>query len=143
MKPSIILSSIAIGFGALACSSNVQNTEPFTTTAISRVAGIVTDANGTALDSVRVFVVLPNSAGYAGGQAVTNSAGRYSLDVLRMYQIGTPLTPDTIRVEVSAQQLKGPNANVAAGTIKSNQVLTFSRNVESPPTQQLDIKFQR
>jgi len=144
MKPSVVLMSIGIGFGAFSCSSNsVQNTAPFTTIAISRVSGIVTDANGTGLDSVRVFIVLPNSAGYAGGQAVTNSAGRYTADVLRMYQVGNPTIPDTVRVEVSAQLLKGPNANSAAGTVRSNKVLTFSSNIESPPTQQLDIKFQQ
>ena len=139
MKYFILL--LGVVGAAAACSDNPSNTEPFGVAAISRLTGTVTNSDGRPLDSVRIFVSVPNSiyAGYATAQTLTNSAGKYVVDVQRMRQLGDPPTPDTVRVEIEAYSVKRRSADGPIPTISVSHVLTFSSNLQTPPVTQLDF----
>ncbi|MEP6781016.1 MAG: hypothetical protein ABJC26_14065 [Gemmatimonadaceae bacterium] len=141
MKRSRMLWALVAIFGMSACSKEQYHTAPFGVIAASRITGVVSAANGKALASIRVFVAIPNSeqAGYASAQAVTNSAGRYVIDVRRMNQLGSAPIPDTLRVQISAQLDNAPTSPI----VKTERLLTFSGNIAAPPTQQLDLRFDQ
>ncbi|MEP6781073.1 MAG: hypothetical protein ABJC26_14355 [Gemmatimonadaceae bacterium] len=94
---NIPLLNVVILLTAAACSSpscSFINDSPIVT-ATSTFGGIVTDAQGNPLQSVRIGIGMP--ATYLYGPAFTDAKGNF---IVRLARIGGPkLSPDTVRAQ--------------------------------------------
>jgi hypothetical protein len=114
--------------GLAGCRSDT--TGPFGITHTSRVVGTVSTPAGAPIDSVRVFIRIPDRAGfaYAVTPAMTNRDGKFSYVVQRMRAPTFIAEPDTVTVEVQGEVLKKAYYQPDGTSTKGSSVvrLTFS-----------------
>lgn len=135
----------AIAFiGTAACNQQQpQGTEGFTVFATAKVVGTVTNAAGDRLDSVRVFVEIPESVriNYGSAYAISDRNGNYSFQVERMAPSSVTGGPDTLRVKFYTNSIKRGATPTEQSPVISSQVLEFGEGSDGP-TKRIDLSLQ-
>lgn len=130
-----------------ACSSEARPTYPFAATHTAIVSGRVIASDGTPIDSAVISVAIRPRAlyGYANNPAASNVRGEFVYTVERMTAPPTVPTPDTVRVEVTAQLLRIRDRNPDGSTpiLRDTLVVTFAPAGQAPQAVQKEFRFSR
>lgn len=121
----------------VACTSTPSSTGTFILAASARLAGTVESTTGQPLDSARVSLVLPGEYGIA--YAFTNARGEFSVNANRLGQLSEPPKPDTLRVDVFVQWIKGKRADGTYPELRTKQLLTFAPSSPIPSVVTLTV----
>lgn len=127
------------------CGEQDFRTAPFTPTHVARVTGVVVSNDGSPLDSVRVFIQIPNGNGfgYASASALTSRMGTFEATVNRMTAPASVPTPDTVRVEVAGQVIKARyyRSDGTSPTSRESVVLTFVPAGAAPVRSEVGLRI--
>lgn len=106
--------------------------------ASARVVGVVKSTSGLPLDSAWVSLVLPGE--YGSAFSYTNARGEFGVNANRMMQLPPgPPTPDTLRVELVVQWIKGKRADGTYPELRTQQLLTFAPSSPTPSVVLLQV----
>lgn len=122
-----------------ACSSQQpETTATMVPSASARLTGTVRSSSGQPLDSA--WVSLQLSGDYGSAFAYTNASGQFAVNANRMFSFdGQPNNPDTLRVGVVVQWLKGKRPDGSYPELRSQQLLTFAPEWPTPSVVTLTV----